>query len=169
MLVGEGSNPGNGRTGSGCRAYPSQDPVGHTGISWISCTVALLQHWAAILTLIFMYRISALHPLATYPGPFLAKLSKLWMAYMSSRGKAHEVVRRLHIQYGEVVRIGEYRCGVSFILGVLTHTKDQMSCRFVVPMPCNLCCLPGRWKRALVSGKESACPSHSLMKIPRRL
>ena len=39
----------------------------------------LFVYFAALLVSIAAYRISPFHPLARYPGPFVAKLSKLWM------------------------------------------------------------------------------------------
>ena len=36
-------------------------------------------YFATLLGSIAAYRISPFHPLARYPGPFIAKLSKLWM------------------------------------------------------------------------------------------
>lgn len=45
-------------------------------------------------------------PLARFPGPFLAKLSKVWRAYSTARGQSHRDLVNLHRKYGNVVRIG---------------------------------------------------------------
>ena len=45
-------------------------------------------------------------PLAKFPGPFIAKISKLWRAYMTARGQWHRDLVKLHERYGSVVRIG---------------------------------------------------------------
>ncbi|KOS23178.1 Pisatin demethylase [Escovopsis weberi] len=47
-----------------------------------------------------------LHPLASIPGPRLAALSNAWHARHVRRGRAAELGRRLHKQYGPVVRVG---------------------------------------------------------------
>lgn len=77
------------------------------GATAYACTA----YWAAISLLVVAYRLSPLHPLAKFPGPLGAKVSKLWMVYITSKGSAHETGRRLHAQYGEVVRIGECDSG----------------------------------------------------------
>ncbi|KAI1738863.1 cytochrome P450 [Xylaria scruposa] len=45
-------------------------------------------------------------PLAAFPGPLAAKLSKGWRAYVSYRGRWHRDLLDLHQRYGPVVRIG---------------------------------------------------------------
>ena len=53
-----------------------------------------------------MYRLLPFHPLAKYPGPAIAKTSKLWAAYLSGKGDLHRYYKRLHDHYGDVVRVG---------------------------------------------------------------
>ncbi|KAI0489982.1 cytochrome P450 [Xylaria cf. heliscus] len=45
-------------------------------------------------------------PLAVFPGPLAAKLSKGWRAYVTYRGQCHRDLVALHQRYGPVVRIG---------------------------------------------------------------
>ncbi|OAP61609.1 hypothetical protein AYL99_03812 [Fonsecaea erecta] len=45
------------------------------------------------------------HPLADVPGPFAASFSRLWIAASVANGRAEHVQRRLHQQYGPLVRI----------------------------------------------------------------
>lgn len=40
------------------------------------------------------------HPLAKYPGPFLASVSRVWIAYRVIRGDMDKVQRDLHRRYG---------------------------------------------------------------------
>ena len=56
---------------------------------------------------VILYRLSPWHPLARYPGPLGAKLSKWWMACISLSGYEHLYIYRLHEKYGDVVRFGE--------------------------------------------------------------
>ena len=63
-------------------------------------------YFAALGTSIFVYRVSPFHPLARHPGPAIAKVSALWIAYIASRGKRHLYLHRLHEEYGDIVRIG---------------------------------------------------------------
>lgn len=74
--------------------------------TFLSVAYTFTVYWTEIIVLTVAYRLSPLHPLAKYPGPALAKASKLWMARASATKKAYQVVEGLHRQYGEVVRIG---------------------------------------------------------------
>jgi hypothetical protein len=43
---------------------------------------------------VIFYRLSPWHPLAKYPGPTLAKLSKWYMAYWIGKGDRHILLQR---------------------------------------------------------------------------
>ncbi|OLL24230.1 Isotrichodermin C-15 hydroxylase [Neolecta irregularis DAH-3] len=47
-----------------------------------------------------------LHPLASYPGPLVAKFTILWRVYQVWTGKRHLKLQQLHKKYGDFVRIG---------------------------------------------------------------
>ncbi|KAJ3564809.1 hypothetical protein NP233_g8047 [Leucocoprinus birnbaumii] len=55
---------------------------------------------------IAVYRLSPWHPLAQYPGPTLAKLSKWYMAYWIAKGNRHLKLQEWHRVYGPWIRIG---------------------------------------------------------------
>ncbi|KAG5719737.1 hypothetical protein E4T56_gene18554 [Termitomyces sp. T112] len=55
---------------------------------------------------IAIYRLSPWHPLARYPGPRLAKLSKWYMSYWIAKGNRHLKLQAMHRTYGTWVRIG---------------------------------------------------------------
>ncbi|KAH8813449.1 cytochrome P450 [Flagelloscypha sp. PMI_526] len=63
-------------------------------------------HIAGLLCSLSLYRRNPRHPLAAYPGPFLASLTNFWMAYKVSGGKRHVLLMKLHEKYGTHVRIG---------------------------------------------------------------
>ena len=94
-------------------------------------------YWGTILGLMTAYRLSPFHPLAKFPGPFFAKLSKLYMSYVVTQGAAHEAVRRWHAQYGDVVRIGT--CFSLLDTLAVSHKPSNVqvrtSCRSVVLRP----------------------------------
>ena len=71
--------------------------------------------YLTLLLSITTYRLSPFHPLAKYPGPYIARISKLWMSYKMASGKANEYIKSLHDTHGQYVRIGEL-----FVLGGLT-------------------------------------------------
>ena len=57
-------------------------------------------------TSIVIYRLSPFHPLAKYPGPFPAKISKLWHVWIVTRGKQHLYLAAMHEKYGDIIRMG---------------------------------------------------------------
>ncbi|KAL6250930.1 hypothetical protein RBB50_001138 [Rhinocladiella similis] len=52
-----------------------------------------------------MYR-AFFHPLRHIPGPFNARLTKLWFGFNSASGKGYQKLKELHEIYGDVVRVG---------------------------------------------------------------
>jgi hypothetical protein len=55
---------------------------------------------------IITYRLSPFHPLANYPGPVLAKVTRFWAAEKVIGGNQHIVSHSLFEKYGDVVRTG---------------------------------------------------------------
>lgn len=66
----------------------------------------LAAHFGSILASMTIYR-TMLHRLNGFPGPFLAKVTKLWHAAHLLDSKNHLLLGRLHQQYGNFVRTGE--------------------------------------------------------------
>ncbi|OBR08002.1 Fatty acid synthase subunit alpha reductase [Colletotrichum higginsianum IMI 349063] len=56
------------------------------------------------IVVIFLIRQLVFHPLAAYPGPFLAKCTDLYAAWHAWRGTLHLDMYRCHKKYGPVVR-----------------------------------------------------------------
>lgn len=46
------------------------------------------------------------HPLKKFPGPLLAKFSKLWHVYQNMDSRNHKTLGTLHQKYGNVFRVG---------------------------------------------------------------
>ncbi|KAH9990641.1 high nitrogen upregulated cytochrome P450 monooxygenase 2 [Russula compacta] len=68
--------------------------------------LSLVIYNALILVYTAVYRLSPWHPLASYPGPTLGKLSKWHSAAICANGKQHLYYFGLHDRYGDYVRIG---------------------------------------------------------------
>jgi hypothetical protein len=45
------------------------------------------------------------HPLAAYPGPLLARSTRLWYVYYLTKGTLPHAVKSLHDKYGPTVRV----------------------------------------------------------------
>ena len=56
-----------------------------------------------------------LSPLASIPGPFLASITSLWIAYVYRRQDFHRYVIKMHKQYGPIVRVAPDGVSVSDI------------------------------------------------------
>jgi len=68
---------------------------------------ALLSSFAlGLYSSIITYRLF-FHPLKNFPGPFFAKISKLWHVYKIIGFKNHFLMEELHQKYGDIVRIGK--------------------------------------------------------------
>jgi hypothetical protein len=66
-------------------------------------------------------------PLKKYPGPFLAKFTRLWYLYQVSTGDSHLVLEKLHKRYGPIVRITPSIIDVDIpeIVKTIFNTKDD--------------------------------------------
>lgn len=65
----------------------------------VCCTLALI-------TGTVLFRISAVHPLSSFPGPFLNRISSWPSAYAIYTGYRHLKIASYHDKYGEFVRTG---------------------------------------------------------------
>lgn len=79
------------------------------GIVWLLLAACI----AGLFTSILVYR-AAFHRLNRFPGPFLARLSNVYVTSLSVR-KFHlfEEVQELHAKYGDIVRIGPSEISVA--------------------------------------------------------
>ncbi len=55
---------------------------------------------AAVSYLLWIIYARTLHPLAKYPGPVLASITRAWIAWHVWRGDLDRVLRQLHQCYG---------------------------------------------------------------------
>ncbi|KAI0347604.1 cytochrome P450 [Trametopsis cervina] len=74
--------------------------------SAVTYILTYAQYWSLLTLFVVAYRVSPFHPLAAYPGPIPAKISKFWASYLAARGDQHEVLRKLHLEHGPVIRTG---------------------------------------------------------------
>ena len=83
---------------------------------------------------ITLYRISPFHPLAKYPGPLIFKITKLAGLWATYTGNQHRIYKRMHDEYGSVVRLGKefpvYYQGVIHNFKVQTTSLLSMSLLF---------------------------------------
>lgn len=79
----------------------------HFATIWGAAVAAFSTFYTTLALSIISYRLSPFHPLAKYPGPSLAKVSKWWGVWVTAHGKQHIYYQKLHQKYGPYVRVGE--------------------------------------------------------------
>jgi hypothetical protein len=111
--------------------------------------LAFTTYGALLILFTLAYRLSPFHPLANYPGPVIAKLSKWWGAYVSVRGDPHRYLKNLHDDYGDIVRVGQRA-----LLALMTYQCLVTQLHLQVPMssPFAMLLLYNR------SSAKAACP-----------
>ncbi|PAV19171.1 cytochrome P450 [Pyrrhoderma noxium] len=80
--------------------------VSHFKTTTLAYAIGFSLFYASLLSNIIIYRLSPWHPLAKYPGPLLAKVSKYWIIRVVRRGELHRTIMDLHRIYGPYVRTG---------------------------------------------------------------
>lgn len=91
----------------------------------------LLVAVSIILPLAYVVYQIYFHPLASIPGPFWAKLTRLWLTKHSRDGDMNKVMMALHERHGSLVRTGPNEVSVSDRTAIKTiygaGTKFQKS------------------------------------------
>ncbi|EKM48781.1 uncharacterized protein PHACADRAFT_214663 [Phanerochaete carnosa HHB-10118-sp] len=72
----------------------------------LGTVLAFSIYHASLIFSVVLYRTSPFHPLARYPGPFLAKVTRLYWTRIALAGRQHIEIGRLFDKYGDAVRIG---------------------------------------------------------------
>lgn len=68
--------------------------------------VSLLLSTLLFSFVVYIFYQRSLHPLARFPGPFLASLTDLWQVYQFMTLKQPYYLTELHGKYGSIVRYG---------------------------------------------------------------
>lgn len=95
--------------------FSLEDASWSSGISKISIISILFLF--TLLLLLDLYRLF-FHPLASVPGPLLAKVTSFWHIYHTYQGNDSSLVQKLHRKHGKVVRIGPNTVAIADRLAV---------------------------------------------------
>ncbi|KAI1785123.1 cytochrome P450 [Ganoderma leucocontextum] len=79
------------------------------------------------------HRLSPWHPLASYPGPLLARTTSLWLTYISSTGKRYLILDALHARYGPFLRIGPNTLSINSSSAVPIYVCAEKSEMYRLP------------------------------------
>ena len=72
-----------------------------------------------VLTLsIASYRLSPFHPLASFPGTTISKLTKWWGVWETYEGRHYLRVHELHKKYGPIVRVGPNELSIADVAAI---------------------------------------------------
>ncbi|KAH9902440.1 cytochrome P450 [Cubamyces lactineus] len=103
--------------------YPMMSDSGPTS----STAIVVLAYALTTVLITVLYRLSPWHPLASYPGPFAAKLTSLWLVYISYTGKRCQALEELHRVYGPFVRIGPKHMSINSASAVSLYLNAEKS------------------------------------------
>lgn len=81
-------------------------PLASASPSIAAASIALT-YFTTLASVTIGYRLSPWHPLASYPGPVLWRISSVYLTYISFMGRRHLILDKLHAKYGPFLRIGE--------------------------------------------------------------
>ncbi|XPT03176.1 hypothetical protein M3J09_012277 [Ascochyta lentis] len=95
-----------------------------TELSWLTIAAGLAGVAMTSSVVRIIYRLF-FHPLASYPGPFLARCTSWYAAYQSYTGNIHLDIEWCHEKYGDVVR---YRPN-----GLLVNTIEGLQDAYINP------------------------------------
>ena len=84
---------------------------------YVHCSYAVPMLLLFYFFLLALYRVF-LHPLAKYPGPWLAKVTELYPLYHSIVGDRHITFWRLHEKHGDIIRYGPNQLSVNTSTGL---------------------------------------------------
>ncbi|KAJ3546904.1 hypothetical protein NM688_g5462 [Phlebia brevispora] len=87
--------------------------------------VAFSTFLLSLSTSIIAYRLSPFHPMARYPGPTLAKISKWYMVYIIQQGTPWLWLQAQHEKHGDVVRIGPNEVSIVDVNAILPVMGSQ--------------------------------------------
>ena len=75
--------------------------------------LVILTYCGALFCSILVYRIF-FHRLRGFPGPRMAKVSKLWNVFKAARSNNYQLLEDLYHRYGEFVRTGKLKFTLRF-------------------------------------------------------
>ncbi len=110
------------------------------GAGKVLLTVPLLLGITFAYHLVIRYRTSGLN---RYPGPWLAKFSKLWLRQNVKANQHQRRLLELHHRHGDVVRVGPNHLSISnpdFVSAIYGVKNEFLKVRFLMVLRCSLDC-----------------------------
>lgn len=84
----------------------SMSSHGDVGTILFALVTRLVVLGSMISILAYITYYGFLSPLSGIPGPFIARFTRLWLAYHGWKGDFHIVLTEIHEKYGTTVRVG---------------------------------------------------------------
>ncbi|KAH6915697.1 cytochrome P450 [Coprinopsis sp. MPI-PUGE-AT-0042] len=100
-------------------------------------TTFLVSYSTGLSFSVSAYRVSPWHPLARFPGPSLARVTKLWSIYHLVRGDRHIMLEKLHHYYGPWIRVGPNELSVNSVAALqpVYHNLQRADSYKGIPTP----------------------------------
>lgn len=104
--------------------------------AWVTAGLISLAFMAGLMTSMVVYR-CLFHPLNQFPGPPLARVSKLYHAYQCLTQNSYEILAQWHAQYGPAVRVGKLVWCLSIPISRASNVVKQGRMKFLslIPVP----------------------------------
>lgn len=90
--------------------------------SFVVVTRALFLHSISLVLAAVAYRISPLHPLYRFSGPFRNRITSLELARIVASGRRYRILAEMHHKYGIFVRVGTYL--IAYQCWIPEHLRD---------------------------------------------
>ncbi|KAF1354619.1 putative cytochrome P450 monooxygenase [Delphinella strobiligena] len=97
------------------------------GLALASTTNYAVLYLVGLYTSLLVWR-AFFSPLNKFPGPYAARITKFHQCYTVRKFDRHHILRKLHHQYGNFVRVGPNEISVADPLGVVVTTGPQSKC-----------------------------------------
>ncbi|KAL8279989.1 hypothetical protein RQP46_007570 [Phenoliferia psychrophenolica] len=100
-------------------------PLEPLSTALVAAGLSTATYLATLATCIVFYRITPAHKISHVPGPFVAKISQMWLVRKAIHGQIRHDMQGLHRQYGDVVRIGPNEVTINNAEAVLEITGGR--------------------------------------------
>lgn len=80
--------------------------AGHFGKAQLAAAEIIFTYASSLFGSMVFYRVF-LHPLRGFPGPHMAKISKIWNVMKATRSTNYRLMEDMRESYGDFVRTGK--------------------------------------------------------------
>lgn len=90
----------------------------HFASATLTTIISFATYFLVLALSIASYRLSPFHPLASFPGTTISKLTKWWGVWETYEGHHYLRVHQLHKKYGPIVRVGPNELSIADVTAI---------------------------------------------------